>query len=72
MSIYFLKRINDKGHDMYDAKVVRAATPKEAREIANKITGDEGRIWTDTKKVWCSRVKENAKSCEILGSFNAG
>lgn len=70
--IYLLSRKSKYDYDEYDAKVIRAKNPKEAREIANKYTGDEGKIWTDTELVSCEKINLVGTSREILGSFNAG
>lgn len=70
--IYLLTRTERTGYDEYDAKVVRANSEEQARNIANLRVGDEGQMWTDKTKVVCQIIKPNGKEGEILGSFNAG
>jgi hypothetical protein len=72
MYLYLLKRKDHPDYDEYDEKLVRANCPKHAREIANEETGDEGKIWTDSKKVSCHMVKSSGKYGVIIDSFNAG
>lgn len=70
--IYILERTDEIGWDEYTGKVVRAESEQEARDIANKKTGDEGKIWTDTTKVTCEQVATDGASGAILEAFNAG
>lgn len=68
---YLLLRIGNIGYDEYDSMLVRAENSNEAREIANSRCGDEGKIWTDTKKVTCQVIRATGMSKLILSSFNA-
>ena len=70
--LYLLCRIGPIGYDEYDAKVVRAASKREARETANQNVGEEGAIWLDTAKVSCRVVDAKGQPKVILSSFNAG
>ena len=72
MKIYLLERVDGADYDEYDAKVIRAKNEKQAREIANERTGDEGKIWVDEKEVTCVVVPAAGEAEEILGSFKAG
>lgn len=65
MKIYKVYRTDDIGYDEYDAHVVIAKSPKEARSMC---------MWADamnpvTKVV---EVKIGKKSKIVLSSFNAG
>ena len=70
--IYLLERKDAVEYDEYDAKIVRAKNPEEARAVANRHVGDEGRIWINKKAVSCRRIKPDAVSKEIMASFRAG
>ncbi len=70
--IYLLERKDEIGYDEYDAKVIRAKNPEEARAIANRHVGDEGRLWAEKEIVSCRRVKPDAMGKEIMSSFRAG
>ena len=70
--LFLLKVIDSGGYDEYDEKVIRASGPQEARMIANKKTGFEGKIWEDTKKVVCTPIQTTGDPEVIITSFNAG
>ena len=72
MSIYLLTRLDNIGYDEIEGQVVRAKNIKEARGIANKYVGDEGKIWVNPKFVKCRKINPDAVSCVILEAFNAG
>lgn len=71
--IYLLSRPwRDVGYDENVAKVVRAESEAEAREIANEDTSDEGKIWEDEQLVTIVEVPSEGDPEEILVSFLAG
>ena len=75
--LYLLKReshgITDcLGYDEYHAKVVRAENPTQAREIANEVVGDEGKIWAEERRVTCEEISPVGQAEVILADFNAG
>jgi hypothetical protein len=72
MRLYLLTQIDASGWDEYNAKLIRANTQKEAREVANARAGDEGQIWGDKSKVSTEIIKYNGEVEEIIGDFNAG
>jgi hypothetical protein len=55
MRVYVLEQINP-GWDQSEAKLVVAKTEKRARKLANASYGDEGPIWDDETKIFCSIV----------------
>jgi len=70
--IYLLKRADRIGYDEYVAKIIRASSEQEARDIANTNTGDEGQLWTDATRVSCEPLDAEGASGPLLESFNAG
>jgi len=70
--IYLLTVRKGVYYDSYDAKVIRACNETEARKIANKTIGDEGKVWEDRIVVSCKIVEEVEKSKPILESYCAG
>ena len=70
--LYLLTRNERIRYDEYDSKVVRANSEPHARFIANTMTGDEGTIWEDRKRVTCRELPPEGKWGIILQSFNAG
>ena len=72
--IYILRRIDkdDGKFDVYNAKVVRANNPHEARRLANRKVGDEGHIWTDSTMTTCRTVNPVGDNMIVITDFNAG
>jgi len=77
MNIYHLSNTGGyMGHDSYDGFVVRAKSPKQARELAAEQDRTQPETWRDAKLSSCERlgtcpgVRNFAEV--ILGSFNAG
>lgn len=65
--IYLIERTDNIGWDEYIAIVVRATTPKEAKEMAKKFSSDFAH------SIKCKRVNDLAtKNRIILASYNAG
>ena len=71
MRLYLLTRTDGPTYDAYEAKLIRAKSQKQAREIANIDTGDEGEIWVDKKQVKSTILKNKGRVGEIITSFNA-
>ncbi len=72
MKLYLLERINETDWDEYAAKLIRAKNESGARELANKHTGDEGKIWNDSSLASCKVVSSSGVEEEIISDFNAG
>lgn len=49
-------------------KIVRAKDQHEARMIANRKTGSEGRIWMESSLVTCRFIAEDSKPIELCVS----
>ena len=71
MRLYLLTNV-DVSWDSYDAKLIRAETQKQAREIANQNFGAEGAIWNDKNLVKSTVIANKGNIGEIIASFNAG
>lgn len=57
--------------DEYDAQIVCASSPQEARELC--VVGDEGSLpWLDSKLTTCKVIKPTKMAGMILASFRAG
>ena len=69
MKLFLLKRTDGADYDEHDAKVIRAKSEKQAREIANENTGDEGKIWGDKKEVTCEIVTAAGEAGALLESL---
>ncbi len=67
MPIYLLERTAAADQYEHKAKIIRAKSVKEARNIANDNCWVEGRIWNSLTKVKCMQIKVTGKSKEILG-----
>jgi len=50
----------------YVTKIILAKSEIEAREIANKNTSFEGKIWTDIEKVECTEIITDSESRVIV------
>jgi len=72
MKLFILSQSYNTDYDTYDAKIVRAETEEQAREIANEVTGCEGKIWCDPSKSRCEALTTEGEAESILESFNAG
>jgi len=74
--LYLLRRQDDDvGWDEYDGFVVCAASPQQARQVANAACADEGGVWGNAKLVSCRKIgcaSKNTKVGIVLGSYNAG
>ena len=76
MNVYILRvrQLDPKDNircDAYDAKVVVAPMSTRARQLANRIVGDEGKIWEDNKLTSCTLVNMG-KEKVLLASFVSG
>lgn len=76
MKIFHLKVLNfldlDYHYDAYDEKVIIASNEENARNIANKETGEEGKIWNDPNLVSCEQIDlRKNEEYVLLSSFNA-
>ena len=71
MQIYLLEQIITPGYDEYEAKVIIANKPIEARILANINTGDEGKIWKNPILVSCKEVDFNISGV-VLEAFKGG
>lgn len=71
MQIYCLTLIDSVDWDEFDGKVIVAQNEADARRIANKHTGTEGKVWEDTAFVKCEIVNTD-KEGVVLESFCAG
>lgn len=63
------------GYDEYDAWVVRAKNPQQARQLAEEKCGasDTSKgTFLDVSKSTCEVISPNGSAARILGSFNAG
>ena len=73
MKLFLLIRDpDDVDYDECAAKLIRAKTEFQAREIANKNIGDESAMWTDKDKVRCVVITSKGEPEIILADFNAG
>ena len=72
MKLYLLFNFSDLGYDKMSGHLIRAASEKRAREIANGSVGDEGRIWDDSEKVSCEIVSSEGIESIIISDFHAG
>lgn len=72
MPIYLLRQIGGANWNEFDAKVIRADTEKNARSLANKHIGDEGKIWADPKIVSCVVLDPDGRPEVIFESFDHG
>lgn len=75
-ALYLLCRHdNDVGYDEYDAFIICAGSPREARQVANANCADEGGVWDNATLVSCRKIGQasrNVKKGRVLGSFCAG
>ena len=71
MKLWKLSRIDHVGSDELGSVVIRAGYESDAREIANRYAGDEGRIWEDNDLVECERITEEGEEGVIIRDFNA-
>lgn len=51
------------------AFVVRAATEREARELANTNAGDEGRVWANPDYTCCEELTAEGDSEIVIRDF---
>ena len=73
MSLWLVKRPDGRvGYDEFDAFVVRASTPDQAKAWAATKAADEGREAWLAADVIVEAVLSKGKDGIILGSFNAG
>jgi len=74
MNAYFLKQKKTsfrQGCDENIGKMVVAKTETMARHISNMNVRDEGKIWTDTKLVSCSKISLD-KEYEVISIGTSG
>lgn len=72
MELYILDRKGERGYDQNEAIVVRAISPKQARQIANDNCGDEGgKVWLSPKDSTCKVLSRHGKIGKIIVAFNA-
>jgi len=73
MNLYYLERKDACGYDESLGFVVRAETPRHARELCSKQAGDEGAAaWLSTTRTSCRHLDDAGSPKIILRSFNAG
>lgn len=82
MKLYFIRRkifnnygkvINYPTYDTMEALVVRAKNPKQAREFASKVCGDEGKeIWLNDELSECKFLSRDGAAGVVVRDFNAG
>ena len=72
MNIYLLEDTKSPIWDAYNAHVVMAKSPKEARAIAADAAHCNADIWLDPKRVTCHDVTKRKKEGIILSSYVAG
>lgn len=56
MKIFLLERIRRAYVDEISGRVIVAPDEQTAREIANKVTMDEGEIWDSQELVSCTEI----------------
>jgi len=72
MKLFLLTAKSDVGYDCNYGFVIRAATPLEARMMANEKAQDEGRIWDNPELADCQELTAEGEPEIILGDFNRG
>lgn len=78
MKLYHLYRLDEDKESVDEAHafIVRARSPKRARQIAQDNAGDEINFledfWLDKTNVSCEELKIEGKERLILRDFNAG
>ena len=71
--LYLLKNIVMRAYDCTNGVIVRAKTEEEARHLASKVRGDEGReVWLNEKYSTIEIIKSRGASEVILRDFRAG
>jgi len=70
MKLFLLTR--DGWYDEIHGMLIRARSEDRARALSNIQSADEGKIWTDMKKVDCQIVNVNGDEEIILIDFHAG
>ena len=68
--IYLIERTDEVNYDEYDATVIIAKTPEEAKNLALKLEG-----FTTEDKIICELIgiaNKDQPIGEVLCSFNAG
>ena len=71
MNIYVLKRSGRVSYDECEGFVIVAESPEDARILANRRAGDEGKIWDDPAKASCEIVDPSVEGI-VLEAFRAG
>lgn len=72
--LWLLKAKENNGYDVADGFVIRADTPKQARKLASKECGGEGKeIWLRAKHSICRGIEScSGRHKVILIDFKAG
>ncbi len=68
MKLWLLYR-DECDFDEYEKHLIRAKSQKRARQIANNISRDEGKIWEDKELVKCKQIKIEGKEEIIISDF---
>lgn len=73
MKLYLLKRKSLCRYDEADSFVVRAKNSAQARKLASKGAGDEGKqTWLNKNGSSCRSLKTEGTLEIVIRSFNAG
>ena len=71
MNIYVLKRLGRVSYDECEGFVIVASIEEDARLLANRESGDEGKIWDDPAKASCKIVDSGVEGI-VIEAFRAG
>lgn len=72
MKLFLLKTTGERIWDAYEQKLIRSENETDARCIANKQIGDEGKIWEDSEQVSCENIIVDGEAGEIINSYIHG
>lgn len=68
--LYLVKRLGLVGYDETEGYVIRASSARQARAIAEEECHDK--LWLDSNRSTCERLRESGEAGVILSAFNAG